>query len=244
VATDYYEVLGVPRGADAAEIKRAFRAKARQLHPDVSSDPDAEERFRELADAYAALSKPASRLLYDHFGYRGRGAWSAGPAQGLFDLWERSRQRGAGDAAELELTFYEAARGGRRPVRYQARAACPSCTTRPCAACGGRGNRRESLDDGDVRVLQLVTCEECGGSGRIAGACEQCDGAGEIQAEREAEVTIPSGVEDGARVPLGEAGEHVRIRVRPQPRDPAAVRVAAALGLVAAVAFLVFLLAG
>ncbi|HSS81418.1 MAG TPA: DnaJ domain-containing protein [Gaiellaceae bacterium] len=241
---DYYEVLGLQRGADATEIKRAFRAKARLLHPDVSGDPDAEERFRELADAYAALSKPASRLLYDRFGYRGRGAWPAGPAQGLFDLWERSRRRSAGDVAEVELDFYEAARGGRQRVRYRARTACSSCTTRHCPTCDGRGNRRESLDDGDVRVLQLVTCEDCGGTGRFAGACEECGGSGEVQGERETEVTVPSGVEDGARVPVGDDGEQVRIRVRPQPRDPAALRVAAALGLVAALGFLVFLLIG
>lgn len=243
MSPDYYEVLGVARGADAAEIKRAFRAKARLLHPDVSDDLDAEERFRELADAYAALSKPASRLLYDHFGYRGRGAWTGSPAQGLFDLWERSRRRSARDI-ELELSFYEAALGGRRLVRYRTRSACPSCTTGPCQACGGRGNRRESLEEGDVRVLQLVTCEDCGGTGRVAGDCEQCGGSGEVEAEREAEVTVPSGVEDGARVPLGDDGEHVLIRVRPQPRDPAALRFAAALGLVAALGFLVFLLVG
>jgi molecular chaperone DnaJ len=243
VTPDYYEVLGVPRGADAAEVKRAFRARARLLHPDVSDDPDAEERFRELADAYAALSKPASRLLYDHFGYRGRGAWTGSPAQGLFDLWERSRRRGTRDV-ELELSFYEAALGGRRSVRYRSRSDCPSCTAGPCTSCGGRGTRRESLDDGDVRVLQLVTCEACGGTGRIAGDCEQCEGSGEVEAEREAEVTIPSGVENGARVPLGDDGEHVLIRVRPQPRDPAVLRVAAALGLVAALGFLVFLLVG
>jgi molecular chaperone DnaJ len=243
VSPDYYAVLGVPREADAAEIKRAFRAKARLLHPDVSHDPDAEERFRELADAYAALSKPASRILYDHFGYRGRGAWTGSPALGLFDLWERSRRRGAGDV-ELELSFYEAALGGRRPVRYRTRSACQSCATGPCTACDGRGTRRESLEDGDMRVLQLVTCEACGGTGRVAGDCEECGGSGEVEAEREVEVTIPSGVEDGARLPLGDHGEHVLIHVRPQPRDPAVLRVAAALGLVAALGFLVFLLVG
>jgi molecular chaperone DnaJ len=243
---DYYDVLGVARGADAAEIKRAFRARARQLHPDVSSDPDAEERFRELADAYAALSKPASRLLYDRFGYRGRGAWAGSPAQGLFDLWEPSRRRaGSGEVGEVELGFYEAARGGRRTVRYATRVACPSCTTAPCVACDGRGTTRESVDDGAVRVLQLVTCGVCGGSGRAAVSCERCGGSGEVEADRVSEVTIPSGVEDGTRVPLADAdGDHVVIRVGPQPRDPAALRVAAALGLVVAVAFLVFLLLG
>jgi molecular chaperone DnaJ len=242
---DYYEVLGVARGADAAELKRAFRARARQLHPDVSSDPDAEELFRELADAYAALSKPASRLLYDRFGYRGRGAWAGSPAQGLFDLWERSRHRaGSAEVGEVELGFYEAARGGRRTVRYATRVACPSCTTAPCLACDGRGTTRESVDDGDVRVLQLVTCGVCGGSGRAAVSCERCGGSGDLEVERVSEVTSPSGVEDGTRVPLADSEDHVVVRVGPQPRDPAALRVAAALGLVVAVAFFLFLLLG
>jgi molecular chaperone DnaJ len=243
--SDYYEVLGVARGADAAEVKRAFRARARELHPDVSSDPDAEERFRELADAYAALSKPASRLLYDRFGYRGGGAWAGSPAQGLFDLWERRHTRsGTTAAGEVELGFYEAARGGRRAVPYTARAVCAFCATEACVACGGRGTRRVSLDDGDVRVLQLVNCEDCGGTGRGRVACDYCGGSGEVTLESETEITIPAGVEDGATVPVGKSGDHVVVRVRPQPRDPAVLRAAAALGLVAALGFLAFLLLG
>jgi molecular chaperone DnaJ len=232
---DYYEVLGVARGADAAEIKRAFRSRARELHPDVSSDPDAERRFRELADAYAALSKPASRLLYDRFGYRGRGAW----------VGERRRERSrTAVAGEVELGFYEAARGGRRKVPYTARGVCAFCLPGPCAACGGRGTRRVSLEDGDVRVLQLVHCEDCGGTGRTSADCDYCGGSGEVKVESETEITIPAGIEDGATVPVGKPGEHVVVRVRPQPRDPAILRVAAALGLVAALGFLAFLLLG
>jgi molecular chaperone DnaJ len=117
-AADYYELLGVPRGAATAEIKRAFRARARLLHPDVSDDPDAEERFRELADAYATLSTPASRLLYDRFGYRGAGAWIASQAQG------RRAKVGA-----VGLGFDEAARGGRRA--FGTRAAFPARPARP-----------------------------------------------------------------------------------------------------------------
>ena len=232
--TDYYEVLGVPRGADATELKRAFRARARELHPDVSSDADAEERFRELADAYAALSKPASRLLYDRFGYRGRGAWAG----------ERRRERSrTAVAGEVELGFYEAARGGRRQVPYTARGVCAFCAS-PCSSCGGRGTRRLSLDDGDVRVLQLASCEDCGGTGRASADCDYCGGSGEVKVQGEAEITIPAGVEDGATVPVGKDGEHVVVRVKPQPRDPAILRVTAALGLVAALGFLAFLLLG
>jgi molecular chaperone DnaJ len=236
-AANYYDVLGVARGADAAEIKRAFRARARRLHPDVSDDPDAEERFRELSDAYAALSKPASRLLYDRFGYRGRGAWSGAR--------ERTRRRPANTAlGEVELGFYEAARGVRRSVPYTRRAVCAFCRAELCVTCGGRGTRRESLDAGDVRVLQLVTCEDCGGTGRRAVTCDYCGGSGRLELPGETVISIPAGVEDGAEVPVGRDGEHIVVRVRPQPRDPAALRLAAALGLVAALGFLAFLLLG
>jgi molecular chaperone DnaJ len=252
-ARDYYAVLGVPRDADAAAVKQAFRARARLLHPDVSPETDAEEKFRELADAYSVLSKPASRLLYDRFGYRGRGAWVASPDAAhafyrLFDFWDRAkrRERSHADDAEVELGFYEAARGASRTVTYVQRAPCQACDLPPavCPSCGGRGHRRESEDAGSVRLLQLVTCLTCGGSGRIASsACAECDGSGEVELTREAEVTIPSGVEDGTRLPLADAeGPHVVVRVRPQPRDSTVLRATAAVGLAAALAFLAFLL--
>ena len=117
-ARDYYQVLGIAPDADATAVKQAFRSSARRLHPDVSADPEAEEKFRTIADAYAVLSKPASRLLYDRFGYRGRGAWAESPAtaqafSGLFEFWARSRRRPrqSSELAEVELEFYEAARG-------------------------------------------------------------------------------------------------------------------------------------
>jgi molecular chaperone DnaJ len=262
-ARDYYQVLGIAPEADAAAIKQAFRSSARRLHPDVSADPDAEEKFRTIADAYAVLSKPASRLLYDRFGYRGRGVWAESPAAaqaftGLFEYWARSRRRPrqSGDLAELELEFYEAARGGRRTVSYRSRGPCDSCggsgafgggPAQPCAACSGRGHLRETDDSGGVRLLQLVKCEECEGTGRVvASACRECEGSGEREGERRVEVPIPSGVADGARLPLEDDpdGPHVVVRVKPQPPDSTVVRVAAAAGLATAVGFLVFLLIG
>lgn len=262
-ARDYYAVLGISQEADGATIKRSFRTRARLLHPDVSEDPDAEGKFRELADAYSVLSRPASRLLYDRFGYRGSGAW-ASPAgaqavSGLLEFWARSRRRSrhAGAAAVVELEFFEAARGGRRRVSYVSSGPCDACGgsgagggghAEACTACAGRGRIRETTESGGVRVLELITCAECGGSGRlVSDPCRECDGAGEREAEREAEVPIPSGVEDGARLPLdgeNEEGPYVVIRVRPQPPDSVLLRTAAAAGLLVAVGFLVFLLAG
>jgi curved DNA-binding protein len=164
-ARDFYKVLGVARGAQAGEIKRAFRSKARMLHPDVSADPAAERKFRELAEAYAVLSRPASRMLYDRFGYRGRGVWAAPPASAhaftsLLELWARAtrRPKPVGAVGYIELGFYEAMRGGRRLVRYTSR----NEGAKTCGVCSDRhGEEREVLlsvppgsEDGDQIAIE------------------------------------------------------------------------------------------
>ena len=235
---DFYKVLGVARGVDAAEIKRAFRAKARLLHPDVSADPNSEQQFRELAEAYAVLSRSASRLLYDRFGYRG-GQWASEPSAAqafarLMEFWSRRTKRPhpAGAVGYIELGFYEAMRGGRRLVSYTSRIE----GAETCGACSGRGTVRRTDDSGDVVLLQLVTCEECAGSGRRGGVTEQ---------EREVLVSVPSGAEDGDRIPIeADSGAFVVLRVSPQPPDSTLVRATAAAGLLAAVGFLAFLFLG
>ena len=261
-ARDYYEVLGVARGADPAELKRAFRTKARRFHPDISKEPDAEERFRELAEAYGALSRPDSRLLYDNFGYRGR-TWAGSPAAtqafaGLSELWSRARRRprtsaSDGVVAVVELGFYEAARGARRTVRYRIRETCEACSgsggangaqAPTCEACEGRGTVRRKEDAGAVVVLQLAICDACSGAGRLAGvACDACEGEGELELDYEAEVSIPPGVADGRRIELDEM-DTVVVRVAPQPHDSILLRGAAAAGLVLALGFLALLLFG
>jgi len=238
-ARDFYDVLGVSRDADAATIKRAFRAKARELHPDVSADPDAERKFRELAEAYSVLSRSASRLLYDRFGYRGRGVWAAQPASAqafvsLMEFWARAtkRPRASDAVGYIELGFYEAMRGGRRLVRYTSRGR----SSEPCGDCSGRGAVRSTGESGEVVLLQLVTCEACGGSGQAGGVREQ---------EREALVSVPAGAEDGEQIPIaGDPSAFVVLRVRPQPPDSTLVRAVAAAGLLAAVGFLAFLFLG
>src|SRR6476619_4857728 len=125
---DYYEVLGLSRDADGASIKRAFHSLARDWHPDVADDPDAEVRFRELAEAYGVLSKREARLLYDRYGYRGRGN------QGFDDaLWEgRPREAPHGENVQVAITLrhFEAVCGSRQVVRYQAAVRCKACLGR------------------------------------------------------------------------------------------------------------------
>ena len=140
VTRDYYEILGVERDADGETIKRAFRARARALHPDVSDDPDAAEKFGELSEAYGVLSKPPSRLLYDRFGYRGRGnGWFVPHGARAAGAFVRRQKPPVGEVLVDEL---EAQRGVRRKVRWERRERCPECD-----GAGERTARRTSEVD-------------------------------------------------------------------------------------------------
>ena len=239
---DYYEVLGLARTADDEEIRRTFRALARELHPDVSDEPEAEERFRELTAAYSVLSKPSSRFLYDRFGYRGRGNGAFGPSR-------RGRSR---VVAEIEIDAFEAGRGTRREVRYVAEEECEACAgqggvpgTRAdvCTTCAGKGRIRVSSGLGVGRWLQVEPCHDCAGLGRIyEQACPECQGLGHVMRPRVVKVRIPAGVEDGARLRvMGEdENDHLLVRISPEPKDSRLVRWAATALLACAVALLVY----
>jgi molecular chaperone DnaJ len=248
--TDYYEVLGVARDADEESIRRAFHALARECHPDVSSAPDAEPRFRELAEAYSVLSKRESRLLYDRYGYRGRGN------QGFDEvLWESRPRMGRGENVHtaLELKSFEADEGTRRLVRYEADLRCNGCMGRGivgepdpgCTVCDGTGRRREVAELDVARLIQITTCPACGSE-----TCLHCEGTGMISGERRIRLLIPPGVENGAQLRVSGDGHYaglgsipgdllVDVRVLPEPRDPRVVRYMAFMLLVVAVGALV-----
>src|SRR5690348_3781887 len=161
---DYYDLLGVDRSASEADIKKAFRALARELHPDVSDAPDAEERFREVVEAYEVLSKSETRELYDRYGHAGLrsggyqpGHFDFGSLSDLFsaffgdDLLGRS-SRGADLAATVEIELTEAATGTSRDVPFQVAVTCPHCdgdgaepgsTVSTCPTCGGVGRMQQ-----------------------------------------------------------------------------------------------------
>src|SRR5438128_3019024 len=141
---DYYELLGISRNASESEIKKAFRALARELHPDVSDAPDAEERFREVVEAYEVLSKSETRQLYDRYGHAGlrSGGFTPGSVDfgSLSDLFAAffgddlfggagrgGRSRGADVGAEVEIELVEAARGVTREVPYEVAVECGRC---------------------------------------------------------------------------------------------------------------------
>jgi molecular chaperone DnaJ len=248
---DYYDLLGVQRDADGNTIRKAFHAAAREVHPDLSDAPDAERRFRALAEAYSVLSKPEARLLYDRFGYRG-------PGNGGFDgpLWEArdAAPRGESVHVPVELHAYEAAQGGSRLVSFDVETTCEVCNgagkagDEPdpgCPECGGTGrqNRISHVESG--RILQVETCPACTGK-----TCEDCGGRGHVVSERALKVRIPAGVEDGLQLRVrgeGHAGGRgsvpgdliLEVAVRPAPRDPRLVRYLSRALFVLAVAILV-----
>jgi molecular chaperone DnaJ len=231
---DYYDLLGVARTATKAEIKKRFRALARELHPDVSEDPDAEERFKEVVEAYEVLSNSERRQLYDRFGHAGlrsRGftptsfdfgtlgdLFSAFFGDDLFGVGGRPRgaARGADVAAELIIDLVDAAHGVEREVPFRVAVACDVCGgtgaepgTDPvrCPTCGGAGRVQQVSNTVFGQFVRTQTCGRCGGTGSVVEhPCPTCGGDGRVVEERRLPVEIPPGIHDGQRIRLGGAG--------------------------------------
>jgi molecular chaperone DnaJ len=230
---DYYELLGVARTASEAEIKKAFRSLARELHPDVSTEPDAEERFKVVVEAYEVLSNTERRDLYDRFGHAGLRSGGFTPTSFDFgtlgdlfsaffgdDLFGGSRgpraARGADVAAQIEIDLVEAATGVHREIPFQVAAVCAACGgdgaepgTSPvtCPDCGGSGRLQEVSNTVLGQFVRTQTCPRCVGIGRIVETpCGVCEGAGRIPEERTLDVEVPPGIHDGQRIRLSGEG--------------------------------------
>ena len=236
---DHYEVLGVRRDASPEEIKSAFKRLASQNHPDRNQDdPDAHERFKEVALAYQVLSDPNRRGMYDRFGHRaeepGSPFGSSGPFPGGFvDISDIAIDGilgdllgvfgvGRGDKGnikrELELTFEEAAFGCEKSLRYDRVVSCHDChgsgaaagtSPETCGACNGRGRVR--FQQGIFPIAVERTCSRCRGSGHTVRApCSGCRGSGLMSASESVKVTIPPGVDPGATKLVNGAGNKPR----------------------------------
>ncbi len=230
---DYYELLGVRRDASDAEIKRAFRRLARELHPDVSDAPDAEERFREVVEAYEVLSKAETRDLYDRYGHAGlrRGGFQPGHVDfsSLADLFSaffgddallggrgRGRARGADLAATVEIDLVEAAHGAVRDVPFEVAVTCSRCggsgaepgsEVTTCPVCHGSGRLQQVTRSVFGEFVRSQTCPRCRGAGsRIERPCAACGGAGRVIEERTLAVEIPPGIHDGQRIRISGEG--------------------------------------
>lgn len=232
---DYYEVLGVPRNATAEELKSAFRRLARQYHPDVNKAGDAEERFKEINEAYAVLSDDEKRAAYDRFGHAGVRNQYGTPDYGVDfsnfadifgDLFgfgrQQSRQRnaprrGADLQYRLDLSFEEAVFGADREIELTRDEACATCGgsgaepgTSPtrCATCGGSGEIRQQRQTLLGAMVQVSTCPTCGGRGEtIASPCHTCRGRGQERKTRRKVITVPAGVDTGTQMRLAGEGQ-------------------------------------
>jgi molecular chaperone DnaJ len=240
VKRDYYDVLGVDRSADSQEIRRAYRRLAREYHPDVNKSSDAEDKFKELNEAYEVLSDADRRAAYDRFGhaaFQAGGASSGDPfgfgGQSPFgDIFEsffggfarQSRQqsvrRGTDVRATLELTFEEAVFGAEKEIEFNRFEPCDACHgTRMeggvapprCPACNGTGEIRRVQQTILGQVMTSMPCDRCGGEGvEITDPCKTCSGRGRLPKKANLEVTVPAGVDEQSTLRLNGQGEQVR----------------------------------
>lgn len=231
---DYYEILGVERSVDEQGLKSAYRKLALQYHPDRNpGNKDAEEKFKEAAEAYSVLSDPQKRAAYDRFGHQGlQGAGFPGFDPSVFtdfsdilgdffgfgDLFGSSRRqrnrptRGEDLRYDLEIEFEEAIRGKTVEIQVPQLVACERCHgsgaepkdgTVTCSLCRGRGEI--VYQQGFLSIRR--TCSQCGGAGRIVRRpCQECRGEGHKRVDRKLGVNIPPGVDNGTRVRLAGEG--------------------------------------
>ena len=231
---DYYETLGVSRGASDAELKSAFRKAAMQCHPDRNpGDKAAEIRFKEINEAYQALSDAQKRAAYDRFGHAafdgggsGFGGMGEGFASSMADIFDdlfgdvmgrrgrsSGRERGSDLRYNMEITLEEAFSGKTASLKVPTSITCEACSgtgakpgskPKTCATCGGHGRVR--AQQGFFAIER--TCPTCQGRGEIIdNPCSACNGAGRVSRERSLSVNIPAGVEDGTRIRLAGEGE-------------------------------------
>jgi molecular chaperone DnaJ len=230
---DYYEVLGVSRTDSAEEIKKAYRRLARQYHPDVSQEPDAEARFKEINEAYEILSDQQKRATYDRFGHVGTQGFSGfegfGGFRDPFEIFEeifgtnfgmgsrgrtrRGPRRGADLRYDLEIQFEEAVFGAEKEVEVPRHQTCPRCHgtgaepgTSPirCPDCNGTGEVRRQMGF----FVNIVTCPRCQGEGEIITTpCTQCRGRKQVVETRHLSLKVPAGVDDGTQIRLAGEGE-------------------------------------
>ncbi len=233
---DYYDSLGIARGANADEIKKAYRTKAMKYHPDRNhGDKTAEQRFKEISEAYDVLRDDHKRAAYDRYGHaafengsggaRGFGGFefTAGGFADIFDEMfgeftgrgrgSQGRGRGADLRYNLTITLQEAFAGKQTTVRVPGSAVCEACRgsggekgAQPVTCPTCRGTGRIRASQGFFTVER--SCHGCGGVGKlIEKPCTGCNGAGRVRKEKNLAVNIPAGVDDGTRIRLAGEGE-------------------------------------
>ena len=235
---DYYETLGLNRNASDDEIKGAFRKLARQYHPDVSKEPDAEEKFKEINEAYGVLSDQEKRARYDRFGKEGLGNMGGGfhdYTADFGDLFEelfgqfgfstgrrtrKAPRRGRDLQMKVALKFEEAIFGVEKEIEFSRDETCSTCsgsgaepgtTPTKCATCQGQGEVRQVRQTFLGQMMQTAVCPACNGRGEIISSpCKTCRGGGLEHKKVRKKVQIPAGVDHGTQIRLaGEGGPGV-----------------------------------
>ena len=236
MAQDFYELLGVARDCDASEIKRAYRRKARELHPDVNDEPGAEESFRRVTEAYEVLSDDQRRATYDRYGEDGlrSGGWESqfsnfGSIADIFGALfgddafgaggggaRTSQGRGEDVQVTLELDFRDAVLGTERDITFTASGPCATCegsgaadpaSVTTCTTCAGHGIVRQVSRSIFGQVVQERACPNCEGRGQVVtDPCASCSGSGEQPTEQTVSVGIPAGIQHGQRIRLTGRG--------------------------------------
>jgi len=237
VRRDPYEVLGVARDAGEADVKKAFRRLARELHPDVNShDPEAEEKFKEAAEAYEILADAERRATYDRYGFDGldsrgfaSGAHGFGSFADIFDAFfggdpfgafggrgATGRVQGGDVGVEVQVSLEQAAHGSTVQVAYDLVDACERCggsraepgsDVHVCTNCRGAGRVRAVSRTAFGQLVREQVCEACGGEGRVPSKpCTACSGRGRKAVRKTLDVDIPAGIADEQRIRLSGRG--------------------------------------
>ena len=232
---DYYDILGVPKNASPAEVKKAFRRLAMKFHPDRNNEDGAEARFKEIGEAYEVLADAEKRAHYDRFGHAGLQGFDVGRGfegvdmGGFGDIFEaffggtaagrraRQAERGNDRRADIEISFEEAAFGCEREIEVDRIERCARCAgsgsepgSQParCSTCEGAGQVRRVSRSFFGQFVNIAACPQCRGEGRIVtDPCRECRGNGREQRGRALLAKIPPGVSDGSRMRLSGEGD-------------------------------------
>lgn len=233
---DYYEVLGLAKSASKDEIKKAYRKLSKQYHPDLNKEEGADEKFKEVAEAYEVLSDDQKRARYDQFGHEdpnagfgGGGFGGGGDFGGFEDIFSsffggggrrqdpNAPRKGDDLQFRMNITFEEAVFGKETEIEIPTEESCDTCHgsgakpgTQPqtCSQCNGAGQINQAVDTPFGRMMNKRSCPSCRGQGKIiVDKCTTCRGAGSVTKKKKIKITIPAGVDDGQQLRVSGQGE-------------------------------------